>query len=133
MGIRGMHLDREHFTGVEELQQQWESAETPGQLSQHLLRELLQQLTDGPPFERPIGNMARMVIAVAEHPRFADGAIARQRCGEQVGQTPAAPEPILIDRFESQGVQKLLTQKLSLCSYVSLGRPCQPIGVCVWF
>ena len=27
---------------------------------------------------------------------------------EQVGQTPAAPEPILIDRFESQGIQKVL-------------------------
>src|SRR5208337_855579 len=30
MRIRGMHLDREHFTCVEELQQQWESAETLG-------------------------------------------------------------------------------------------------------
>ena len=27
--LRGMHLDRKHFTSVEELQQQWESAETP--------------------------------------------------------------------------------------------------------
>ena len=101
MRIRGMHLDREHFTRVEELQQQRESAETLGQLSQQLLRRLLQQLTDGPPFERSIGNLAPMVIAVAEYPRFADGAVARQRRGEQVGQTPAAPEPIHVDRFES--------------------------------
>jgi hypothetical protein len=42
-----------------------------------------------------------MVSAVAEHPRFADRAVTRQRCGEEVGQTPAAPEPILIDRLES--------------------------------
>jgi hypothetical protein len=75
--------------------------------------------------------MARMVIAVAEHPCFADGTIAGQRCGEQVGQTTAAPEPILINWFESQRVQKLLTQKLSLCSYVSLAGPVSPIGVCV--
>jgi hypothetical protein len=47
-----------------------------GQLSQHLLRKLLQQLTDGSPFERSIGNLARMVIAVAEYPCFADGTIA---------------------------------------------------------
>ena len=76
-------------------------AEAPGQLSQHLLRPLLKQLTDGPSFERSIGDVALMVIAVAQQPRFADGAIAGQRCGEQVGQTPATPKPILIDRFES--------------------------------
>ena len=63
---RGMHLDREHFARIEELQQQREPAESPGQLSQQLLRPLLQQLTDGPSFERSIGNVARMVIAVAE-------------------------------------------------------------------
>ena len=79
MRIRRMHLDREHFTCVEELQQQWESAESPGQLSHHLFWKLLQQLSDGPPFERPIGNTARMVVAVAEYPRFADRAVARQR------------------------------------------------------
>ena len=61
-----MHLDREHFTRVEELQQQWEPAEAPGQFSQQLLRPLLKQLTDGPPFERSIGYVALMVIAVAE-------------------------------------------------------------------
>src|ERR1035437_6479761 len=79
----------------------------PGQLSEQLFRRLLHQLTDGSPFERSIGNLAGMVIAIAQHPRLADGAIAWQRCGEQVGQTPAAPEPILIDRFESQGIQDL--------------------------
>src|ERR1019366_530206 len=121
--IPRMDLNREHFTRVEELQQQWEPAETPGQLSQHLLRELLQQLTDGSPFERSIGNVARMVIAVAKHPCFADRTITGQRCGEQVGQTAAAPEPILIDWFESQGVQKLLTQELSLLLLRTVGRP----------
>ena len=42
-----------------------------------------------------------MVIAVAQQPGFADGAITGQRRGEHVGQTPATPKPILIDRFES--------------------------------
>ena len=110
--IRGMHLDREHFTRIEELQQQREPAESPGQLSQQLLRPLLQQLTEGPPFERSIGNAAWMVIAVTEYPGFADRAVARKRCGEQVGQTPAAPEPILIDRFEAKGIQRYLTHGL---------------------
>src|SRR5579872_159460 len=45
----GMHLDRKHFMYVEELQQQGESGETPGQLSHYLLRELLQQSADGQP------------------------------------------------------------------------------------
>ena len=107
--IRGMHLDREHLTRVEELQQQRKSAETPGQLSHHLFRKLLQQLTDGLPFERSVGNAARMVFAVAQYPRFADRAVARQRRREQAGQTPAAPEPILIDRLEPQRIQKDLT------------------------
>jgi hypothetical protein len=47
-----------------------------------------------------------MVIAIAKQPRFPDGSVAWQRYGEQVCQTPAAPEAILIDRFESQRVQK---------------------------
>ena len=133
VGIRvsGMHLDRKHFTCIEELQQQWESTEASGQLSQHLLRELLQQLTDGSAFERSVGDSALMVIAVAEHPCFADGTITRQRCGEQVGQAPTTPEPILIDWVESQGVQKLLTQELSLLLLRTVGRPCRPSGVCV--
>jgi hypothetical protein len=42
-----------------------------------------------------------MVIAVAEKPSFADRAVARERGGEQVGQMPPAPEPILIDRLKS--------------------------------
>jgi hypothetical protein len=88
MRIRRMYLDREHFTRVEELQQQWESAEGRGQLPQQLLPRLLQQLSDGR-------------IAVTEYPRFADRAVARQERSEQVGQPPTAPKPILIDRFES--------------------------------
>ena len=67
-----MHLDREHLACVEELQQQREPAEAPGQFSQQLLWRLLQQLPDGPSLERPIGDAARMVIAVAQQPGFAD-------------------------------------------------------------
>jgi hypothetical protein len=63
-----------------------------------------------------------MIIAIAKYPRLADRA-ARQRCGEQVAQTPAAPKPILIDRFESEGIQRYLTQELSLYSYVSPAGP----------
>jgi hypothetical protein len=100
-----MHLDREHFMRIKELQQQWKSGKTPGQLSQHLLWKLLQQLADCPAFERSIGYQARMVIAVAEYPRLPNRA-AWQRCSKQVGQTPTAPQPILIDRLESQRIQR---------------------------
>jgi hypothetical protein len=64
--VPGVHLDRDHVTCVEELQQQREVGETPGQPSLQLLWKLLQQLTDGPPFERSIGNTSLVVFAVAE-------------------------------------------------------------------
>ena len=47
-----------------------------------------------------------MVIVVAQQPSFADGSIAGQWRGEPLGQTPATPEPILIDGLESQGIQR---------------------------
>src|ERR1022692_4151130 len=96
---------------IDELQQQRESAESPGELSQRLLGKLRQQLSDGLALERSISHSARMVIAIAKYPRLADRA-ARQRCREQVAQTPAAPKPILISRFESQGIQKYLTNAI---------------------
>jgi hypothetical protein len=108
----GMHLDREHFMCIEEFQQQWKSAETPGRLSQKLFRKLFQQLSDSPSFEWSVGHLARMVVAVAEYPRLADRP-ARQRCRKQGGQMPTAPEPILIDRFESQGIQRYLINGIS--------------------
>jgi len=79
MRIRGMHLHREHFPCVQELQQQWESAPTVGQSSQHLLGVLIQQFADRAPRQRSVRNAAGMVFAVAQYPRFADRSIARQR------------------------------------------------------
>jgi hypothetical protein len=46
-----------------------------------------------------------VITAVAKYPCFADGAVFRQRRGKQICQTPAAPQPILIDRIEPQRVQ----------------------------
>jgi hypothetical protein len=69
---------------IEELQQQRESAESPGELSQQLVGKLRQQTVDGQTLERSLSYSARMVIAIAKYPGFADRA-ARQRCGEQVG------------------------------------------------
>src|SRR6202162_6248608 len=113
---------------IEELQQQRESAESPGELSQQLLGKLRQQLSDGLALERSISHSARMVIAIAKYPRLADRA-ARQRCGEQVAQTPAAPEPILINRFESQGIQKYLTNAIPHYSHPSPAGSCHRPGL----
>jgi hypothetical protein len=66
-----MHLNREHFMHIEELQQQWESLKSVGQFSQYLFGKLFQQLTDRLPFERSISYLAGVVIAVAEYPRLA--------------------------------------------------------------
>ena len=57
-------------TSIRKAWPSWNSAETLGQPSKQFFRNLLQQLADGPPFERSIGNVARMVIAVAEYPGF---------------------------------------------------------------
>ena len=51
--------------------------------------------------QRPGRHLARVVIAIAQQPGFADGTVAGQRCREQVGQVPASSEPILIDRIET--------------------------------
>ena len=67
-----------------------------------------------------------MVIAVAENPCFAERPTTGQRCAEKVSQTSAAPKPILIDWFESQGVQKLLTQESSLLLSHTVCRPYRP-------
>jgi hypothetical protein len=53
-----------------------------------------------------------MVVAVAQYPGFSNRAISRQRSGENAGQTPATPEPILVDRFESKGIQRYLVDKI---------------------
>src|ERR1700678_1249851 len=99
-----MHLHREHFACIQELEQQWKSLETPGEFSHHLFWKLLQHVTDGLTFERSIANTAGMVFTVAQYPRFTDWTVARQGRCHHVGQTPSAPQPILVDRFESQRV-----------------------------
>jgi hypothetical protein len=77
---------------------------------------MVQQLSESPFFEWSVCHLARMVIAVAEYPRFANET-ARQRSRKQVGQVPTAPEPILIDWFESQWIQRCLINGISLCPH----------------
>src|ERR1035438_2917163 len=110
--VRGMHLDGEHFACVQELQQQGKPTEPLSQFTQHLHWKLVQQLSDGSPLERPIGSAAGMVLAIAQYPRFPNWADAWQRCCEQVRQTPAAPEAVLIDRLEAQGIERGWTHGL---------------------
>ena len=74
----------------------------------------MEQLSNASTFERTISDAAGMILAVAQQPRFADGAIARPRRGEQIGQTPATPEPILLDRFKSHWIRGDLIH--GLCS-----------------
>jgi len=64
---------------------------------------MIHKLTDGPPFERSVGNVAGMAVAAAQYPRFTDRAV-RQRRREYVVQVSPAPQPILIDRLESQRI-----------------------------
>jgi hypothetical protein len=47
-------------------------------------------------------------------PELLHGVLLCQWSGEEVAQTPAAPEAILVDRFESQWIQKYLIPGRSL-------------------
>src|ERR1039458_3491730 len=53
-----------------------------------------------------------MIVAVAEHPCFADRTIVRKRRGEQARQATSAPEAILVNRIEPQRVQRYLIHAL---------------------
>ena len=77
-----MHLNRKRVAHVEKFQQQRKPVETPSQFSQHLLRPLMKQLPNASSLERSMGDAARMILAVAQQPRFADGSIAGQRSRE---------------------------------------------------
>ena len=100
-----MHLDGKHLLRIQKLQQQREPRETPGQLSHRLFRKLRQHLADSLSLEWSIGDAARMVAAIAKYPSFPDRSVVRQRRGQQAGKAPAAPQPILIDRFELQWIK----------------------------
>jgi hypothetical protein len=69
---------------------------------------MLHQLTESSPFERPLGYVALMLVAVTEQPGFPNRT-TWQRRGQEVGQATATPKAILIDWFESQGVQRYFT------------------------
>jgi len=47
-----------------------------------------------------------MFVAVAQNPRFPDGTVARQWRGQNRAQTPAAPKAVLVDRLESQRIER---------------------------
>jgi hypothetical protein len=76
-----MHLHREHLLRVEKFQQQGESLKAPVQLSHQVFLRLRHHLTDSLAMERSIGNLARVIAAIAEEPSFADRTIARERRG----------------------------------------------------
>src|SRR5580658_4557040 len=59
-----------------------------------------------------------MLVAIAEYPSLTNRT-ARKSCAEQVGQTSAAPQPILIDRFEAQWIQTRFDHDVALYSSLS--------------
>ena len=91
LSILGMHLDRELLVCVEKLEEHRKSLETARQFSQQLVRRLLQQLPDGRSFERSVGDLAGMVIAVTQEPGFTNRSVAGQRCREHI--RPGAGRP----------------------------------------
>src|SRR6202047_3216210 len=129
--IGWMHLNRETLAHIEEFQQQRETTEVSRQLTQQLLRRLLQHSCDSLSLEGSIRDHAGMVVPIAQEPGFADEA-ARQWRGQQSAQTPAAPRPILIIRLESQRIESYI---LHGTFWIDSGRPprCPPLRWrCQW-
>src|ERR1035441_7193822 len=126
--IAGMHLHGEHLVCVQKLEKQRETAEARRQLAHQLFLESLHHLSKGLPCQRSIRNHALVVRTVAEHPCFTDGSVPRKRCGEQIGQPPAAPQPILVDRLEAQGIQRHLIHALSTNSQLQGGVRMHPVN-----
>jgi hypothetical protein len=79
-----------------------------GEITQQPLARLVQQLSNGLPFERSVSDYTGMFVAVAQDPSFADRAIARERRRHKVAQTSTTPKPILVDRFESQRIERYI-------------------------
>src|SRR5664279_4141812 len=103
-----MHLYRKHLVRIQKLEQQRKAAEARKELAHQLFPELLHHLAKHLPFERSVRNQALVVCTVAQHPRFSNRTVTRQWHGEQAGQSPAAPQAVLIDWIEAQGIQRSL-------------------------
>ena len=67
-----MYLHGKHFACVEKLEEQRKAAEARSQLTHQLRSILFHQSTDSLALQRSVGNQALMIVAVAEHPRFAN-------------------------------------------------------------
>src|SRR5258706_6087861 len=116
--VLGMHLHGQHLVHVEKFQRQRKSPESLRQLAENKVRRQFQQLSNGVAFERSIGHPAGMLVAIAQQPGFSDWSIARQGGAEPVRQTPSAPKPVLIDRYEAERIE----YGLAHCSLAVVGR-----------
>src|SRR5580704_3433986 len=99
-----MHLNRQRGSHIEQFKQQWKPVQSARRLPQQQPRPAIEYLSERLPFELPVGDDAGVIISVAQQPRLPDRPIG-ERCGEELGKTSAAPEPILIGRLESQRIQ----------------------------
>ena len=71
-----MYLHGKHFTCVEKLEEQRKTKEARSQLSHQLRSILFHQSTDSLALQCSIGNLALMIVAVAEYSRFANWTLA---------------------------------------------------------
>src|ERR1700677_111181 len=101
-----MHLNRERLLNIEELQQESKTSVVLRQVSHEVLRRFVHDLPNCLSFQRSRGDEAGMIVSVAEQPGFTDRAITRKRSRQHVGQTPAAPGSILVNRLEAQWIKR---------------------------
>ena len=69
--VAGMHLDRKHFVRIEKFEEQRKAAEARSKISHEWFPELFHHFTECASFQPSVGNLAWMIVAVTEHPRFA--------------------------------------------------------------
>jgi hypothetical protein len=104
--VARMHLDRQHLLHVEKFQQQRKAAEPLRQIPQDRCRRARDQLRDRAPLQRPIGDTAWILGAVAQQPGFADRPVAGQPGARPFGKAATAPKAVLKDRLEAERIQR---------------------------
>ena len=62
--------------------------------------------------EAACADLDLRIFVIAKHPLPADRTVTGEWNREQIGQAPASPQPILVDRITPQRVKSLLVHRL---------------------
>src|SRR5882672_260180 len=104
--VRGMHLERETVVAAEELDQERVALEAHRVLvAEHVLAVELEELLQRPALVRAVGHDAGVLVALRDLPRLA-AAFAGALLGHDLGELRPAPDLVLVDFLEAEGITR---------------------------